>query len=127
RLDCVSARTQVTGDHVASLRAVVQNRPRGRTTGFGSAVRINAHTWRPRATEWATACRFRSAPALCLGDGRPFCGFTQTKWSRQWDLNPRPTVYETVALPLSYVGSGWHYTASIWNTVQPNCGWVSGC
>lgn len=24
--------------------------------------------------------------------------------SRQRDLNPRPTVYETVALPLSYVG-----------------------
>src|ERR1051326_2024351 len=24
--------------------------------------------------------------------------------SREWDLNPRPTVYETVALPLSYLG-----------------------
>ena|SRR3989339_407791 len=24
--------------------------------------------------------------------------------SRGWDLNPRPTVYETVALPLSYPG-----------------------
>jgi hypothetical protein len=27
------------------------------------------------------------------------------KLSRQGDLNPRPTVYETVALPLSYVGT----------------------
>jgi hypothetical protein len=26
------------------------------------------------------------------------------KWSRRWDSNPRPTVYETVALPLSYFG-----------------------
>lgn len=25
-------------------------------------------------------------------------------WSRRWDLNPRPTVYKTVALPLSYFG-----------------------
>ncbi len=33
------------------------------------------------------------------------------KGSRWWDLNPRPTVYETVALPLSYIGVGqtcWH-------------------
>lgn len=27
------------------------------------------------------------------------------KPSRQWDLNPRPAVYETAALPLSYVGA----------------------
>ena len=26
------------------------------------------------------------------------------KWSQRWGLNPRPTVYETVALPLSYAG-----------------------
>ncbi len=25
--------------------------------------------------------------------------------SRRWDSNPRPTVYETVALPLSYFGA----------------------
>ena len=25
-------------------------------------------------------------------------------WSQWWGLNPRPTVYETVALPLSYIG-----------------------
>ncbi len=31
------------------------------------------------------------------------------KLSRQGDLNPRPTVYETVALPLSYVGAAIHY------------------
>jgi hypothetical protein len=26
------------------------------------------------------------------------------KLSREWDLNPRPAVYETAALPLSYLG-----------------------
>ena len=25
-------------------------------------------------------------------------------WSRRWELNPRPTDYESVALPLSYAG-----------------------
>ena len=28
------------------------------------------------------------------------------EWSQRWGLNPRPTVYETVALPLSYFGLG---------------------
>jgi hypothetical protein len=43
-------------------------------------------------------------------DRRVACG-TRNKvrirvevWSRRWDSNPRPTVYETVALPLSYFG-----------------------
>lgn len=27
--------------------------------------------------------------------------------SREWDLNPRPAVYETAALPLSYLGLLW--------------------
>lgn len=26
--------------------------------------------------------------------------------SRRWDSNPRPAVYETAALPLSYAGEG---------------------
>jgi hypothetical protein len=26
-------------------------------------------------------------------------------WSRRWDSNPRPSVYETDALPLSYFGA----------------------
>ncbi len=25
-------------------------------------------------------------------------------WSHRWESNPRPTIYETVALPLSYSG-----------------------
>ena len=29
---------------------------------------------------------------------------TKSGWSQWWGLNPRPTVYETVALPLSYIG-----------------------
>jgi hypothetical protein len=28
--------------------------------------------------------------------------------SREWDLNPRPAVYETAALPLSYLGGVQH-------------------
>ena len=39
--------------------------------------------------------------AHCL----PFLNTELEKWSRQRDLNSRPTVYETVALPLSYVGT----------------------
>ena len=27
------------------------------------------------------------------------------KWSREWELNPRPADYESAALPLSYLGS----------------------
>ncbi len=31
---------------------------------------------------------------VCKGD----------KWSREWELNPRPADYESAALPLSYLG-----------------------
>lgn len=27
--------------------------------------------------------------------------------SREWDSNPRPMVYDTIALPLSYPGESW--------------------
>ena len=40
-----------------------------------------------------TACEGQNAPPEAL-----------KVWSRRWDSNPRPTVYETVALPLSYFG-----------------------
>lgn len=30
--------------------------------------------------------------------------------SRRWDLNPRPTAYEAVALPLSYFGKRKNFT-----------------
>ena len=34
-----------------------------------------------------------------------FMGISGVKgWSRRWDSNPRPSVYETDALPLSYFG-----------------------
>jgi hypothetical protein len=29
---------------------------------------------------------------------------TEGKWSREWELNPRPADYESAALPLSYLG-----------------------
>ena len=38
--------------------------------------------------------------------------------SRRGDLNPRPSVYETLALPLSYVGKHLRYV------ILP-CGWRS--
>jgi hypothetical protein len=28
----------------------------------------------------------------------------QKRWSREWELNPRPADYESAALPLSYLG-----------------------
>jgi hypothetical protein len=28
----------------------------------------------------------------------------QERWSREWELNPRPADYESAALPLSYLG-----------------------
>src|SRR3569832_1040987 len=34
-----------------------------------------------------------------------------SKPSRGWDLNPRPAVYETAALPLSYPGAGTDFTS----------------
>ena len=37
------------------------------------------------------SAHFRVQPALA-------------KWSREWDLNPRPADYESAALPLSYPG-----------------------
>jgi hypothetical protein len=30
--------------------------------------------------------------------------FIEEKWSRGWELNPRPADYESAALPLSYLG-----------------------
>ena len=35
----------------------------------------------------------------------PMCPVrTQKRWSREWELNPRPADYESAALPLSYLG-----------------------
>src|SRR5215469_10957149 len=31
-------------------------------------------------------------------------GWTVEGWSRRWELNPRPSDYESLALPLSYFG-----------------------
>ena len=36
---------------------------------------------------------------VCKGD----------KWSREWELNPRPADYESAALPLSYLGLSSSY------------------
>jgi hypothetical protein len=42
---------------------------------------------------------------LGTGGGKNPAGTFVETWSRRWDSNPRPTVYETVALPLSYFGT----------------------
>ena len=39
--------------------------------------------------------------------GGPAAGFFGARWSRHSDLNRGPAVYETAALPLSYVGPGF--------------------
>src|SRR6267143_3185307 len=52
--------------------------------------------------------RIRSAQSCYLCDRyvvlpmSPDC--TRKKWSREWELNPRPVDYESTALPLSYLG-----------------------
>lgn len=42
--------------------------------------------------------------------------------SRRWDLNPRPAVYETAALPLSYAGdceTRYHRHSWVTSTLTP--------
>ena len=61
---------------------------------------------------WRLECsnrsKIRSAQKcnLCLrNDLSPMSpGRTDKKWSREWELNPRPADYESAALPLSYLG-----------------------
>src|SRR6184192_2350810 len=55
---------------------------------------------------WYTACSFavtRSLAILCCAHATSW-KFATWKWSQWPGLNRRPTVYETVALPLSYIG-----------------------
>ena len=40
-----------------------------------------------------------------------------TRWSRRWGLNPRPPLYESGALPLSYFGLVAEHSK------QPSCRW----
>lgn len=51
--------------------------------------------------------------AEALGDSYAKDGILRI-WSQQQDLNPRPPVYKTIALPLSYAGNlvaaGWSRT-----------------
>ena|GEM_PF-3636300 len=62
-----------------------------------------AHSVRPRRTfEYASAVLIRFLNLTKLNHFSMIQNIN--KWSRKWDLNPRPTVYKTVALPLSYFG-----------------------
>ena len=69
---------------------------RRRATARGSD---GDHARSPRLRERQRSTRGWIGPGRCRG-WRPVGG-----WSRRRDSNPRPTVYETVALPLSYFGT----------------------
>ncbi len=55
---------------------------------------------------WATAGRAGGCPN---GEGPPWrvigLDLEKVKWSRWWELNPRPTPYQGVAIPLSHTGA----------------------
>src|SRR5687768_7875413 len=53
---------------------------------------------------WSAPCRQQGqseSATSCRGER----DHAQNVWSRRWDSNPRPSVYETDALPLSYFGA----------------------
>src|SRR3989344_8640109 len=47
--------------------------------------------------------RFYRPLQLTTLPSQPF-DILRVNWSREWDSNPRPIVYKTIALPLSYLG-----------------------
>lgn len=49
--------------------------------------------------------QLRAAPRVPLSTEQVFPRTNQGEWSRHSDLNRGPAVYETAALPLSYVGA----------------------
>lgn len=53
----------------------------------------------------STCYRFKSVVPLV--PSLRYRGFIGDRWSRRQDSNPRPAVYKTAALPLSYVGNRW--------------------
>ena len=58
----------------------------------------------------------------CEFHGKPACERPQV-WCRRWDSNPRPRDYETLALPLSYTGTGGIFTCYGVDSrsVKPGC------
>src|SRR5438552_6658823 len=54
--------------------------------------------------KWALLPGMRSQPRLNLNFGATYLSDPLLEWSQWSGLNRRPTVYETVALPLSYIG-----------------------
>ncbi len=55
--------------------------------------------------ESQTNARFtgRNVQRECNGNN-PVSANLLKRWSREWELNPRPADYESAALPLSYLG-----------------------
>ena len=47
---------------------------------------------------------FEHRKGRTINSRAPLC-YAVERWSQRWESNPRPAVYETAALPLSYVGS----------------------
>src|SRR5690606_28587082 len=64
-----------------------------------TAPSIRADTPGPSARRSRTSLRRTEEGDRLASTDAPAGG-----WSRRWDSNPRPPVYETVALPLSYFG-----------------------
>lgn len=65
-----------------------------RTRERGTTARTSRRCGGP-ASRWAHVSHAQVTSSVGLGERR----------SRWWDSNPRPAVYETAALPLSYIGT----------------------
>jgi hypothetical protein len=80
---------------VGLRRCELAKRQRRPETGYLPTLRLLEPT-----TTHAHSHRTRGSP----------CGARTSQWSRRRDLNPRPTHYECVALPLSYPGRSRNHT-----------------
>jgi hypothetical protein len=81
---------------VGLRRCELAKRQRRPETGYLPTLRLLEPT-----TTHAHSHRTRGSP----------CGARTSQWSRRRDLNPRPTHYECVALPLSYPGKRRNHTS----------------
>ena len=93
----------------SSLEEHLQPRPAGPSAG-----RRGGDGRRPEARAQAVGDRGhlefwsaigRQIVGLRCRRGSPRADFRHKKWSRERDSNPRPALYESAALPLSYPGS----------------------
>src|SRR6267143_4551652 len=61
--------------------------------------------WRKKLCSLSTTLLAQKCNLCLRYDLSPMSpGRTRERWSREWELNPRPADYESAALPLSYLG-----------------------